>query len=706
MYTNAVNSSLHSHAVLVIRIMTRDQAKERIGKLRKEINYNRYLYHVLDRQEISEEALDSLKHELAKLEKQFPDLVTPDSPTQRVAGKPLAGFKKVSHTIPLRSLNDVFSLDELWEWEKRVEKIVPQKFDYFVETKIDGFAISLIYQNGLLKTAATRGNGITGEDVTENIKTIESVPLELHSPMRFSKEKEVKQLLESFPRVKKAVAKIPSQFEVRGEVYLTKQSFEAMNKEQVKRGLPLFANPRNAASGSVRQLDPKITASRRLDFLAYAVVTDIGQETHEEEHAIAKLFGFKTAEPSRFCRNTEEIQKFWQEILKKREKLPFLIDGIVAQVNSRSLFGRLGVAGKAPRGAIAFKFPGKEATTVVKDIIVQVGRTGTLTPVAILEPVEVGGVTVSRATLHNMDEIRRLDVRIGDTAIVQRAGDVIPDIVRVLKNLRPKHAKEFHMPYSFCGQSVVRKEGEVAHRIVHPEECSLVTSEKFYHFVSRKAFDMRGLGPKIIDRLLDEKLVTTPADLFLLREGDIKPLERFAEKSAQNLVSSIQSRKEVELPRFIFALGILHVGEETAIDLAEHFGSLQKLVSASAKNLMHIPNLGPVAAKSINKWFKNPENRKFVEKFLEVGVRIKSHRPKIKGGKLRGLTFVLTGGLGSVTRDEAKARVRELGGDVSESVSKKTDYVVVGTGPGSKLERAKKLGAKIIDEKELLRLLR
>ncbi len=685
--------------------MTKEEAKERIAKLRQEINYHRYLYHVLDRQEISDAALDSLKHELAELEEKFPELISPDSPTRRVGGAVLAGFKKVRHSVPLLSLTDAFSEEELKEWEARRQRLLPAKYDYFAEAKIDGFAISLIYEKGLLKTGATRGNGQVGEDVTENLKTIESLPLRLEEPSAFSKEKEVREIFSRFPRLKRALAKIPERLEIRGEVYMTKKSFGQINREQQKKRLPLFANPRNIAAGSVRQLDPKITASRKLDFIAYGVVTNSGLETHEEEHALARILGFKTVEPATFAKNLAEVNVFFKKVNAIRDKLPFLIDGIVIQVNSRNLFARLGSVGKTPRAAIAYKFPGKEATTVVEDIIVHIGRTGTLTPVAVLKPVAIGGVTVSRATLHNLDEIRRLDVRVGDTVIVQRAGDVIPDILRVLKNLRPTGAKEFQMPRTFCGQEVVRKKGEVAHRVRQPEKCALVVREKFYHFVSRGAFDLRGIGPKIIDRLIEEGLVETPADLFHLKEGDIKPLERFAEKSAENLVRAIQEKKEIDFPRFIYALGIMHVGEETAIDLAEHFGNLEALKQSSWEELRQIPNIGPVVAKSILEWFQKNGNQEFIKKLLAAGVGIRLQRQTKKAQKLSGFTFVLTGGLESMTRDEAKKQIRSLGGEISGTVSKKTDYVIVGKDPGSKLAEAKKHGVKTISETEFKKLI-
>lgn len=689
--------------------MNKAQANLRVPKLQKEIARHRYLYHVLNRQEISDAALDSLKHELTQLENQFPDLRIANSPSNRVAGKPLPGFKKVTHALPMLSLYDVFSEDELSEWEARIRKIISsfpgkiQNPDYFAEIKVDGFAISLFYENGVLKRGSTRGDGKTGEDITENLKMIESIPLQLTAAQDFAKEKEVHAILSNFPKVAEAVSAIPRVLEVRGEVYMTKKAFEAINREQIKKKLPPFANPRNIAAGSVRQLDPRIAASRHLDFLAYDLITDLGQETHEEEHLIAKLFGFKTMELAARCKDTNTIMHFWKRVLDQREKLPLLIDGIVVQINLGQLFERLGIVGKAPRGAVAFKFPAEEATTQVKDIFVQVGRTGVLTPVALLEPVSVAGVTVSRATLHNMDEIERLDVRVKDTVIIQRAGDVIPDIVKVLRNLRPTHSKKFHMPRSFCGQAVIRREGEVAHRIPHPEQCELVTREKFSHFVSKNAFDMRGLGPKIIDRLFDKELVRDPADLFSLKEKDVRSLERFAEKSAENMIRAIHEKKKISFPRFIFALGIMHVGEETALDLAHHFGTLEKLKATPLEKLIEIPHIGTVVAQSVHQWFREDQNRKFLEKLARLGVTVQPFHG-IKNAKLKNLSFVLTGSIETLSRDEAKARIRELGGSVSESVSKKTDYLVAGDNAGSKLDRAKKLGVKIITEKEFLQL--
>lgn len=701
--------------------MQKREAQERIEALKKEINHHRYLYAVLDKQEISEASLDSLKHELVKLEEQFPEFLTPDSPTQRVAGHPLEKFKKVRHAVRMTSLNDAFSEGELREWEARVQKLAKSyklkaiSSEYFAEAKGDGFAISLVYENGILKIAATRGDGMVGENVTENIKTIEAIPLRLEEDFAAlaKKNKEVRDVWEQHAFIKNAVEKLPKHFEVRGEVYMSKRAFAEVNRGQKKRGEPEFANPRNVAAGSVRQLDPKIAASRKLDFFAWDLVTDIGQKTHEEEHLIMKVLGFPTVPLARKCGTLDEVIAFWNEVGKKRDELPFLIDGVVVQANENKIFEKLGIVGKAPRGAIAFKFPAEEAATVVEDITVQVGRTGVLTPVATLKPIRIGGVTVTHATLHNMDEIRRLDVRIGDTVIVERAGDVIPAITGVLKRLRPKNAKEFQMPKScpVCGADVDRlqrvngKEQKGVGYYCTNKNCGAVQREKLYHFVSKKALDIQGLGPKIIDALLENGLIRDAADLFTLKQEDVEQVERFAEKSAANLVAAIAEKRSIDLARFIFALGIHHVGEETAIDLAEHFGSLEKVAGASLEEVEKIRDIGGVVAGSIYEWFREKKNIDFLGKLEKVGVHIKRQTLNAKRQKLDGKTFVLTGELAGMARDEAKARIRELGGGVSESVSRKTDYVVVGENPGSKYEKAKELGVKVLDERGFLNII-
>jgi len=671
--------------------MTKQQAHQRIKKLRKLINHHRYLYHVLDRQEISDSALDSLKKELFDLEQEFPEFITPDSPTQRIGGKPLEKFKKARHPKPMLSFNDAFSEKDMEDWLGRISKLLTRReaseIDFYCELKIDGLAIELIYQNEILKTGSTRGNGIIGEDITQNLKTIEAIPLKL--------------------KIKNLKLKIPSRFVVRGEVFIPKKEFEKFKKT--------YANPRNLAAGSIRQLDPKITASRHLDSFAYDLMTNSGVKTHEEKHQILKKFGFKTNPYNKYCKDLAEVFKFHKEIQKIRKKISYEIDGIVVIVNSNKIFEKLGVVGKAPRGAIAFKFPGKQTTTVVEDIKVQIGRTGALTPVAYLKPVQVGGVTISRATLHNEDEIKRLGVKIGDTVIVSRAGDVIPDIIKVLSGLRIGKEKEFKMPKRcpVCGSKIIRPKGKAVSRCLNPN-CFAQRREYFCHFISKGAFDIEDLGPKIVGQLMEEGLVSDPADLFELKEGDLLSLERFAEKSAENLIKSIQNKKEIILPRFIYALGIRNVGEETALDLAEHFESLEKLQKTSSEGLENIKDIGPVAAKSIYDWFRQKKNIEFLIKLRRV-IRIKNYAGReadspegclrIKNKKLKGLNFVLTGGLETITRDEAKERIRDLGGEISESVSKKTDYVVVGREPGSKYDKAKKLGIRTVNEREFLKMI-
>jgi len=724
--------------------MNRQQARQRIEKLRKVIDYHRYLYHVLNRQEISDAALDSLKHELYTLEQKYPEFITPDSPTQRVAGSVLEGFAKVRHEIPMISLEDIFSEEELKDWQDYLKRLAPSVvdeakassppsfllrkssvFDYFAELKIDGFAIALIYENGIFLVGATRGSGSVGEDVTQNLKTIESIPLSLEIREEYSTP-EVECLTSG---VKKLIEK--GKIEIRGEVYMEKKAFEKFNEEQKKKGLPTFANPRNLAAGSIRQLNPKLAASRPLKFLAYDIITDFGQTKHSQEHRILTALGFKT-DSGRECQSLEEVVEFWREVAKKRETLPFLIDGIVINLDENSLFKKLGVVGKTPRGSRAFKFAPKQATTVIEDIKLQVGRTGAVTPVAHLRSVQVGGVTITRATLHNEDEIKRLGVKIGDTVIVGRAGDVIPDIVKVLPDLRTGKEREFHFPKNcpVCEVKLEKPESEVVWRCPNPN-CGARKRESLYHFTSKKAFDIEGLGPKIIDQLVDAGLIQNPADLFTLEIGDIIPLESmprrkpkaflrgFAEKKTQNIIKAIQNSEKIPLVRFIYALGIRHVGEETAIALANYLssvsedgdemkfhrlGSIDKLRGASKEELEKIPDVGPEVSKSIYDWFKAKSNQKLIDDLIRAGVKILPLERV--GKKLTGRTFVLTGTLETITREKAKEKIRLLGGEISETVSKKTDFVVVGKGPGLKLVIAKKLGIKTISEKEFLEMIK
>ncbi len=671
--------------------MTQEHVKERLAKLRAEVERHRYLYHVLDKSEISDTALDSLKHELWELEQQYPDLVTPDSPTQRVGGEALKEFSKVRHVRPILSIDDAFSIEEVKDWESRNEKILkgvelaPPEAGYFGEPKMDGLSIMLRYDEGLLTLGVTRGDGQVGEDVTHNLKTIESIPLRLRG---------------------NKIKSIPKLLWVRGEVVITKDELKRINQEQEKRGQTPFANPRNLAAGSIRQLDPKVTVQRRMTFYAFEILNDLGQETHAEVHDWLKEFGFKTNPECRELKDLAAVQAYYQDMQKKRVKLAYEIDGLVIVVNSLVQQKKLGSVGKSDRWMLAYKYPGIEATTTVEDIFVQVGRTGTLTPVALLKPVAVGGVTVTHATLHNEDEIERLGVRIGDTVIVKRAGDVIPDIVRVLENMRTGKEKKFVMPTKcpVCGSLVKRisvadkKQSTSVAIFCTNKDCFAQVCERLRHFVARRAFDIDGLGEKIVEQLLNVGLIKDAADLFTLTEGDLEPLERFAEKSAQNLVAAIKSRKKISLSRFIFALGIRHVGEETALALAKHFHTLAKLKEVLREDLQNVPDIGPVVAESIDQWFHDKKNQALLRKFEEAGVRVEKEDGAPTTGPLSGLTFVLTGEMSTLTRDQAKDLIRANSGIVSESVSKKTSYVVVGDKPGSKYGKAKKLGVKILDE--------
>ena len=682
--------------------MTPSAAWTRVEKLKHEINRYRYAYHVEGKSLISDQALDSLKKELFDLEAEFPELVTPDSPTQRVEGKPLAQFKKVKHDEPMRSLNDAFSRVDMLAWRERLENFLKTKTEigradtYYCELKIDGLGIELVYENGVFVLGSTRGDGEVGEDVTQNLKTIEAIPLRLNEPERYG------------IAAKRLV--------VRGEIFMTHKEFAAANYEQERKGLKPYANPRNVAAGSLRQLDPKVTAARKLDSFQYEIVTDLGQKTHEEEHRILHDLGFKTNPHNTHVKDMEAVFKFRDEWEAKREKLEYEVDGTVVIANYNNIFDRAGYIGKAPRGAVAYKFSPREATTIVSDIEVQVGRTGALTPVAIMEPVNVGGVTITHASLHNADEIERLGLKIGDTVIVSRAGDVIPQVIKVLPELRTGKEKEFKMP-ARCpvdGSPVTR--AGVAYRCSNAL-CGARHLESLRHFVSRGGFNIEGLGPKIITRFLDEGLISDAADIFNLKTGDISALPQFGEKSAENIVKEVTSKKKVTLPRFIYSLGIIHVGEETARALAVFVSEkmrvrqpedlLKIFGKASAEDLQDIPDIGPKVAASIVEWFHDRRNVKLVEAFGKNGVSIEPfHAPAKIGSQapLAGQTFVLTGTLGSMSREEAKEKIRALGGEVSESVSKQTSYVVAGAEPGSKYDKGKKLGITILDEKEFLKL--
>lgn len=667
--------------------MNKQEAKKRIAKLREAIDRHRYQYHVLDKQEISDEALDSLKKELFDLEEAFPDLVTPDSPTQRVGGKPLKVFSKVTHPQRMYSLNDAFSEEDISKWLERLAKVGLKGIrEFYCDLKMDGLAVELKYVDGVFVQGSTRGDGLIGEDITANLRTIETIPLK-------------------FEMSKYRNTEVPKELYIRGEVFLTKKEFERINKEQKKKGGKIYANPRNIAAGSLRQLDPKITANRKLNFYAYDFVGG-DFKTKTDEFGALKKWGIRANPHGQAVKSEKEINQFRDKWEKEREKLDYEIDGIVVSINDNRLFLNAGIVGKAPRGGIAYKFSAKEAETLVEDIIVQVGRTGVLTPIAKLRPVQIGGVTVSRATLHNLDEIKRLGVKIGDTVIVGRAGDVIPDVKKVLPELRTGKEKDFHMPKKCpaCRELVERSADQVAFRCVN-RDCPAIRREQVYHFVSRRAFDMAGIGPKLIDQLMDSGLIQDAADLYSLTEKDLLNLERLAEVSAAKAVKSIQSKKSVPLSRFIYALGIDHVGEELAVVLAKRFKTLEKIKEASFDELQNIEDVGPVKAKSIYDWFQKPYHKKLLQKLERAGVKAVSE--KVMGSnKLAGKSFVLTGTLESMGRDEAKDKIRDLGGDISSSVSKETDYAVAGLEPGSKYDKAKKLGIKIITEKEFLAMLK
>lgn len=671
--------------------MDRKEIQQRINNLKDVINYHRYNYHVLDKQEISDEALDSLKHELFLLEQQHPEFITPDSPTQRIGGKVLDGFVKVKHQKQMVSLEDIFTQDELFDWQKYLTRQNVNADSYFAELKVDGFAISLMYQNGLLKQAITRGDGKIGEDVTENIKTIESIPLKIFVHKEKNLPDKIKNILQNILD--------NGLIEIRGEVYMSKTEFDKINEQRKINGEDVYANPRNLASGSIRQLDSRVSASRKLSFMAYDLPTDVGTQTHEDKHLVLESLGFKTDFGKTF-KNLLEVNNFWKEIEEKKDKYDFLIDGVVVTINDNNLFENLGIVGKTPRGARALKFSPNQATTIVENIVVQIGRTGTATPVAELKPIMLGGVKVCRATLHNMDQIEKLDVRIGDTVIVARAGDVIPAIVEVVKQLRTGKEKQFKMPEfcPVCGKKLQRQGEDVACRCVN-NECPAVHREKLYHFVSKKAFDIDGLGPEIIDALLDNGLIKNASDIFKIKIDDLKNLERFAEKSSQNLIDAINKSKTISLEKFIYALGIRHIGEETSLDLARHFKDIKNLAEASANDLKNIKDIGPKSSEAIREWFLTDSNIDLIAKLLENGITINNLKPVFQN--LTGKTFVITGTLPTLSRDQAKDLIVSMGGSVASAVSKNTDYLVLGENAGSKFDDAKKLGVKIIDEKQL-----
>ena len=655
--------------------------------LRREINHHNYLYYVVDQPVISDAQFDRLLRELQEIEAKHPDLITPDSPTQRVGAKPSEEFGEVRHAIPMTSMDNAFSDEELGEWDQRVRKGLEteDEITYTAEPKFDGTSISLRYENGVLVQAGTRGDGSTGEDVTVNVRTIRTVPLHLQG--------------RGWPKV----------LEVRGEVVIPKRDFERLNAEQLKQGGKVFANPRNAAAGSLRQLDPRITASRPLSFFPWGLgeTSEAVARRYSEAVKHLKDWGFPVTGFFRVVHGVDACRKYHGEILAKRDKLPFEIDGVVYKVDDLRAREQLGYTARAPRWAIAHKFPAHEENTVVEDIIASVGRTGVITPVAVLKPVQVSGVTVTHATLHNQDEVERKDVRVGDTVVVRRAGDVIPEVVAVIKDKRPRGTKPWHMPKKcpVCNSEVIREPEEAAHRCMGGLVCSAQRMGALLHFASRHAMDIEGLGDKLVQQLVDKGMVKNAADLYRLRKDELADLERMAEKSAQNLLDQIEKSKDTTLARFLYALGVPQVGEATAQLLADHFGSLDEILDAKRETLEQIHGVGPNMAEDIYEFFHEKHNRDVIRALVKAGIHWPKPERAKKSSALAGKSFVLTGGLSSMTRDEAKRQLQELGAKVSGSVSKKTDYVIVGEEPGSKADKAKELGVTMLNEKEFLKMI-
>jgi len=663
-------------------------AEKTINRLRDEINQHNYLYYVMDAPEIPDSEYDRLLRELQALEKEYPELITPASPTQRVGATPLNAFQEVKHEVPMLSLNNAMDEQEVEDFDRRIrEKLDIDTITYTVEPKLDGLAISLLYKDGVLVRGATRGDGTRGEDVSQNVRTIETIPLKL-------------------------VGKhYPSLLEVRGEVIMTKSGFNRLNNSQRQKGEKTFANPRNAAAGSLRQLDSRITATRPLAFYCYGVgkMSDELPETHHAVLQQLKQWGIRLNPEVKQVKGMKGCLDYYQKIMQKRDSLDYDIDGVVYKVDSLAEQAIMGFVSRAPRWAVAHKFPAQEEMTKLLGIDVQVGRTGAITPVARLEPVFVGGVTVTNATLHNQDEIDRKDVRIGDTVIVRRAGDVIPEVVSAVASKRPKGAKKFKMPTHcpVCGSDVVRLENESVARCTGGLFCEAQRKQAIKHFASRKAMDIEGLGDKLVEQLVDEELIHDVADLYSRKKDQLTTLERMADKSAENLIDALEKSKSTILERFIFALGIRQVGETTARTLAYHFGDLDSLMKAKQDELIQIADVGPVVAESINRFFKESHNRDVIKKLRKAGI----HWPAIEvlaseEQKLSGKTFVITGSLSSMDRDEAKKLLLAQGAKVTGSVSKKTDYVIVGESPGSKAAKAEQLGIEILDEARFLALIK
>ena len=668
------------------------QAAARAAELRERLDYHNYRYYVLDDPEIPDVEYDRMFRELEELEAEHPELRTPDSPTQRVGGAPVEGFSEVRHLVPMLSLENAFTADELQAFDRRVRDRLDtdEEISYAAETKLDGMAISLLYEDGHLVRGATRGDGQTGEDVTHNVRTVESIPLRLRGEGH------------------------PPRLEVRGEIYMPKAGFARLNERLAASGSKTFVNPRNAAAGTLRQLDPKVAAQRPLEFFAYGVGYSEGAELperHSEVLEMLKGWGVRVSPLNRVVQGAAGCQAYYDQMLGQRDELPYEIDGVVFKVDKRSQQQALGFVSRAPRWAVAFKFPAQEVTTVVRGVDFQVGRTGALTPVARLEPVFVGGVTVSNATLHNMDEIERKDVRIGDSVIVRRAGDVIPEVVRVLHERRKGRPEPVELPDKcpVCGSDVVRPEGQAVARCSGGLFCAAQRKEKLRHFASRRAMDIEGLGARIIEQLVEEgvdgKEIQTPADIYALTADELAGLERMGEKSAANLVASINRSKDTSFARFLFALGIPEVGEVTAASLARHFGNIDRLAQAEVEDLEAVPDVGPVIAQHVHEFFRQPHNMDVIAALRARGVDWPAIDSEPEVLPLAGKAFVLTGALETMTRDEARDRIQAAGGKVTGSVSGKTDYVVAGKEPGSKLDKAERLGVTVLNESELLEIL-
>ena len=657
--------------------------QKRTIELRELINYHNYRYYVLDNPEISDQEYDRLFRELEGLEKKYSHLITPDSPTQRVGAPPLESFRSVTHSIPMLSLENAFTEEEMIEFDHRLKRFLKDESDiaYVAEPKLDGLAVELVYIGGILSVGLTRGDGVTGEDVTQNLKTIKSLPLRL---------------------LNKKNGKIPSRLEVRGEVYMRIKSFHKLNRVRVEKGEPKFANPRNAAAGSLRQLDSSITAQRPLDIFCYGLGLVEGYAFSSQWEVLQTLpeWGFKVNPKIQLCQNIHEAIEFYRQMERIRENLDYEIDGVVIKVNKLRLQEKLGTISRSPRWALAYKFFPKQEVTKIVEIIPQVGRTGAITPVAVMEPVFLSGVKVSRATLHNQDEIDKKDIRVGDTVVVQRAGDVIPEVIKVIKEKRTGKEVPFIIPSicPVCGSSVVRLAGEAIHRCLNLS-CPAQLKKSIKHFASKRAMDIDGLGDKLIEKLVDERIIRNVADLYNLKVEDLSSLERMAEKSATNIINAIEKSKGRDLNHFLYALGIRHVGEHLATILSEQYPQLEKLMGASEKELTQINEVGPEVARSIVSFFSQESNRELITQLKNVGLKI-SARKKKKEVKFQGKTFVFTGTLNKFTREEAKSLVESMGGKASSSVSKNTGYVVAGTNPGSKYEKAKNLGITILTEDE------